>query len=94
MMPIATANTSVEENKIPSDASTEPTFDADAFSTAFFGQKTLEPLTPKVGTSSGRAACPSPSSLQSDGGSNGDAGADANTSRSLGTNLNFGMIGT
>ena len=94
MMPIATANTSVEENKIPSDALTEPSLDTDLFSPASFGQKTLEPLTPKVGTSSGRAACPSPSSLQSDGGSNGDAGADANTSRSLGTNPNSGTTGT
>jgi hypothetical protein len=55
--------------------------------------KSLELLVPKVGTSSGRAACPSPSTLQSDGGSSGDAGADATTSRSLGTNPNSGTTG-
>ncbi|RJU94903.1 MAG: hypothetical protein DWC08_01045, partial [Candidatus Poseidoniales archaeon] len=40
----------------------------------FIGLKSLEILMPKTSSTSGRAACPTPSSLQTDGGSNGDAG--------------------
>ena len=71
----------VEESKLPMD------------DVEFIGLKSLEILMPKTSSTSGRAACPTPSSLQTDGGSNGDAGADSNTSRSLGTNPNSGTTG-
>ena len=93
MMPLATAafldhdlNFDVKE---PAPSYAEPSLksiDANPL-------KSLELLAPKTGTSSGRAACPSPSNLQSDGGSSGDAGSDATTSRSLGTNPNSGTTG-
>ena len=71
----------IEESKLPLD------------DVEFIGLKSLEILMPKTSSTSGRAACPTPSSLQTDGGSNGDAGADSNTSRSLGTNPNSGTTG-
>ncbi|DAC30092.1 MAG TPA: hypothetical protein HA356_08045, partial [Candidatus Poseidoniaceae archaeon] len=93
MMPFATAQASESEDTIPSKSLTESTIEPVLLLPVSFGLKTLEPLTPKVATSSGRAACPSPTTLQSDGGSSGDAGADANTSRSFGTDPNSGNTG-
>ena len=75
MMPLATAAFTDYESEIevkePTPSYVEPflkSIDAHPL-------KSLELLAPKVGTSSGRAACPSPSTLQSDGGSSGDAGS-------------------
>lgn len=51
----------------------------------------LNELMPRSQSAQGRAACPV---VQSDAGSNGDAGNTANTSRSLGTNPNSGQTGT
>ena len=93
-MPLAIASAPGEETKIHLDQPAEATFSESMPITNLLGQKALDTLAPKSSTSSGRAACPSPTSLQSDGGSNGDAGADANTSRSLGTNPNSGSTGT
>ena len=93
MMPLATASNPESELKIDLE---QPTFDSIEDSIKSIDAlplKSLELLTPKATSTSGRAACPSPSTLQSDGGSSGDAGADANTSRSLGTNPNSGTTG-
>ena len=93
MMPFVNAQSSEIEDAVQSKTLTESTIDPALLLPLSFGQKSLESLTPRVVTSSGRAACPSPSSLQSDGGSSGDAGADANTSRSLGTDPSSGNTG-
>ncbi len=93
MMPIATANSSEEVDNIESAMPAESFANPTLVSPKSITYSTLDAFTPKVGTSSGRAACPSPSSLQSDGGSNGDAGSDSNTSRSLGTDPSSGATG-
>ena len=93
MMPLATASNSESELKIDLEQPTFVSIEDSIKSIDALPLKSLELLTPKATSTSGRAACPSPSSLQSDGGSSGDAGADANTSRSLGTNPNSGTTG-
>mgnify|MGYP006075945671 CR=1 FL=1 len=93
MMPLATANSSEEVDKIESPMPTESFANPSLMSPKLITYSTLDAFTPKVGTSSGRAACPSPSNLQSDGGSSGDAGSDSNTSRSLGTDPSSGTTG-
>lgn len=93
MMPLASASNPESEFKTETE---QPTFDLIEESIKTIDApplKSLEFLTPKSTSTSGRAACPSPSTLQSDGGSSGDAGADANSSRSLGTNPNSGTTG-
>ena len=93
MMPLASASNPESELKIEPE---QPTFDLIEESIKSIDTpplKSLEFLTPKSTSTSGRAACPSPSTLQSDGGSSGDAGGDANSSRSLGTNPNSGTTG-
>ena len=94
MMPFAAAIATFEEPTLKIDDSENHESQQPPAIKNLIGQKAFEDATPKTSSSSGRAACPSPSSLQSDGGSNGDAGADANTSRSLGTNPNSGATGT
>ncbi|MBT3476683.1 MAG: hypothetical protein HN458_01900, partial [Euryarchaeota archaeon] len=93
MMPLASAFSEHQENENTVEES--PLLDSPPlyFPNDFSPLKSLENLTPKASMASGRAACPSPSSLQTDGGTNGDAGADSNTSRSLGTNPNSGSTG-
>ena len=93
-MPFAAAIATFEEPTLKIDDSENHESQQPPAIKNLIGQKAFEDATPKTSSSSGRAACPSPSSLQSDGGSNGDAGADANTSRSLGTNPNSGATGT
>ena len=94
MMPFAAALATLEEPTLKIDdlANDEP--QQPLAPQNLIGQKGFDEGTPKTSSSSGRAACPSPSTLQSDGGSSGDAGSDANTSRSLGTNPNSGTTGT
>lgn len=93
MMPLATAAFSDHESEIEVKGKTSSYAEPSLKSIDAHPLKSLELLAPKAVTNSGRAACPSPSTLQSDGGSSGDAGSDATTSRSLGTNPNSGTTG-
>ena len=94
MMPFAAALATLEEPTLKIDDSANDELQQPLAPQNLIGQKGFDEGTPKTSSSSGRAACPSPSTLQSDGGSSGDAGSDANTSRSLGTNPNSGTTGT